>query len=141
MTDSRKVTFSSLNHDVIGIRKKVFVEEQGFKNEFDDIDEYATHLLLKIDDKPVATLRFFYSKEHDCHVIGRVAVVKEHRGEHLGSYIMNEAEKELRKMNVSKVGLSAQVQAKVFYEKMGYEEKGEVYLDEGCPHIWMEKQL
>lgn len=139
--DKRVITYSSLNDDIKYIRQAVFVEEQGFENEFDEIDNYATHLLLKIDDKPIATLRFFYSKEHDCYVIGRVAVIKEHRKEHLGSYIMKEVEKELIRMKANKVGLSAQVGVKGFYESLGYEEKGDIYLDEGCPHIWMEKNI
>ena len=37
--------------------------------------------------------------------------------------------------------LSAQVQAKPFYESLGYRAEGEEYLDEGCPHVMMRKVL
>ncbi|MDY4474645.1 GNAT family N-acetyltransferase [Mitsuokella sp.] len=37
--------------------------------------------------------------------------------------------------------LSAQIQARPFYEKLGYRASGEEYLDEYCPHIRMEKEL
>ena len=37
--------------------------------------------------------------------------------------------------------LSGQVRVAGFYEKLGYIKQGETYLDEGCPHIWMKKNL
>ena len=40
-----------------------------------------------------------------------------------------------------KVVISAQCQARAFYEKLGYTAFGEEYLDEYCPHIDMEKKL
>ena len=42
------------------VRQKVFVDEQGFHNEFDDIDETATHIVMFDEDKiPIATCRIF----------------------------------------------------------------------------------
>ena len=38
--------YTELPKESYEIRKKVFVEEQGFKNEFDDIDKSSTHLVL-----------------------------------------------------------------------------------------------
>lgn len=35
-----------LSADEKMIRETVFVEEQGFKIEFDDIDEFATHIAM-----------------------------------------------------------------------------------------------
>jgi predicted GNAT family N-acyltransferase len=37
--------------------------------------------------------------------------------------------------------LSAQVRVKGFYEKLGYKMTGDVYDDEGVPHILMYKEL
>ena len=37
--------------------------------------------------------------------------------------------------------LHSQCRAKDFYAKSGYTEFGEIGYDEGCPHIWMKKQL
>ena len=45
------------------IRQEVFGQEQGFKKEFDEIDPIAKHIILLEDDDPVATCRFYYSKE------------------------------------------------------------------------------
>lgn len=52
--------FQSIPKQAIEIRQKVFVEEQGFQNEFDDIDYTAVHFVVFNDwDKPIATCRVF----------------------------------------------------------------------------------
>lgn len=38
------------------------------------------------------------------------------------------------------VCLHAQVQAKPFYEKLGFKAYGEIDCDEFCPHTWMKKR-
>ena len=58
------------------IREAVFIKEQGFKDEFDEIDDVAKHVLLFDGDIPVGTCRFFFSEERNCYVIGRIAVRK-----------------------------------------------------------------
>lgn len=136
-----ETTFGPINDDVRRIREDVFIKEQGFQNEFDDIDEIAAHALLLIDSKPVATLRYFYSKEHQSYCIGRVAVRIEYRKYHLGSLLMRITETKMKNEGISKIGLSAQVRVKKFYESLGYHETDSTYLDEGCPHVWMEKDL
>ena len=42
---SRFKTYSELNEDAASIRKSVFMEEQGFVNEFDDVDGAAKHIV------------------------------------------------------------------------------------------------
>ena len=37
------------------------------------------------------------------------------------------------------VCLHAQLQAKPFYEKLGFKAYGEIDYDEDCPHTWMKK--
>ena len=44
-------------------------------------------------------------------------------------------------MALKTCSLSAQVQAKGFYKKLGYVQDGDEYLDEHCPHILMCKVL
>lgn len=48
--------FDKLPNEAKIIRKAVFVNEQGFKNEFDEIDENATHIVVYQKEKPVAAL-------------------------------------------------------------------------------------
>ena len=78
---------NTINDDIKQIRTDVFMKEQGFENEFDEIDENAKFVLLSIDGKAVGTCRFFPSDiEGDAH-IGRMAVRKLYRGQNLGSKI------------------------------------------------------
>ncbi|WP_304065105.1 hypothetical protein [Megamonas hypermegale] len=51
------ITYKFFNHlppEAVSIRQTVFVEEQGFHNKFDDIDERALHLIVYVDGKAVA---------------------------------------------------------------------------------------
>lgn len=52
-------TYSSLPADAVFIRQKVFVEEQGFQDEFDETDQKAQHIVLYMDSFPAAVCRFF----------------------------------------------------------------------------------
>ena len=132
---------NAINDDIKQIRIDVFINEQGFENEFDDIDKTAKFVLLSIDGKAVGTCRFFPSNiDGDAH-IGRMAVRKLYRGQNLGSKIIHAAENGIRRDGFKTCSLSAQVQARPFYESLGYVAEGEEYLDEGCPHILMRKQL
>ena len=130
-----------ITDEIKQIRIDVFMKEQGFEDEFDEIDEIAKFVLLYIDGKPAGTCRYFPSDvAGDAH-IGRMAVRKLYRGQHLGTKIMMAAENAIRRDGYKTCSLSAQVQAKPFYESLGYKAEGEEYLDEGCPHILMRKIL
>ena len=123
------------------IRKKVFMEEQGFQNEFDETDRISLHVVLLDVSNPVGTCRIYYSEERQCYVIGRIAVLKDHRGRNAGSQLLKVAEKEIRKRKGNRAELLAQVRATPFYEKNRYFSLGDIYMDEGCPHVWMRKEL
>lgn len=131
--------FKGLNDDIINIRTKVFIDEQGFKDEFDEADKTCSHIVLYNNEIPVATCRYF--EENRIYHIGRVAVIKKYRGLHLGNDIMKIAEAEILKENGKQIEISAQVRIKDFYKKLGYKEFGEVYFDEHCKHIAMKKEL
>lgn len=133
--------YDYLPQEAIDIRTEVFINEQGFHDEFDDIDEKAIHIILFESNKPIAVCRVYYSEDKKCYAIGRIAVVKKYRGKAYGAKVVQTAEDEIKKKLGNKIGLSAQERVSKFYEKLGYKKYGEIYLDEGCPHIWMEKTL
>ena len=138
------------NPDAMDIRNKVFVEEQGFKNEFDDIDPRAWHLVLYIGDIPAATGRLFDRENDDClkdkasgnrMILGRIAVIQEYRGKSLGGEVMAELEQTAKENGAELVEVSAQERVRSFYEKLGYTAVGDAYYDEFCPHIRMVKRI
>ena len=122
------------------IRKRVFVEEQGFREEFDMIDKTAYHAVVYVNDRYAATGRLFADESGSCH-IGRVAVLRDFRGMSLGRYVMKILEKKALELGFTSTELSAQVRVMGFYAKLGYMPVGDEYLDQGCPHIKMVKKL
>ena len=134
--------FDSLPQDAKDIRTQVFIEEQGFQSEFDDIDAKALHIVLYLDGVAAATGRTFPEME-DLSVwhLGRIAVCKEYRGQGLGLAVVRALESAAEKRGGRLFELSAQTQAQRFYEKAGYTAQGEVYKEEHCPHIKMVKRL
>ena len=133
--------YTELPKEAIQIRNEVFVEEQGFIDEFDSIDNISTHLVLFRGDLPLATCRYYWNKEKNAYYIGRIAVVKDYRGKGLGRQILREAETQITNLGGSIVYLSAQLEADRFYKNQGYVTTGDIYYDEDCPHICMYKKL
>ena len=133
--------FDHLTDDCKAIRFKVFVDEQGFENELDDIDDIATHLVIYKDGKAVGTSRMFPEEGGKVYHLGRICILKEYRGLHLGADIVNKMCEKAKELGAERCELSAQCRAMGFYKAIGFQERGEVYLDEGCPHIFMEKSI
>lgn len=139
------VTIKSYNHlpdEARDIRIEVFVDEQGFNEEFDSVDNYAIHFVAYgADGTPLGTCRIFQSDKSDIYYLGRLAVLKKCRGLKVGRALIFEAEKAAKKFGASEIRLHSQCRAKEFYQKCGYTEFGEIEDEEGCPHIWMIKYI
>lgn len=132
--------FSKPTKETIYIREIVFVKEQGFVDEFDELDNTSTHILVSHNLKPVATARF-YKKDNKNWIIGRFAVVKEYRNKGIGRFLMEKIELKIKENGGVCAELSAQLQAKGFYESLGYTASGDIYYDQHAKHIHMEKNL
>ena len=136
--------YSYMHQDIIDIRTEVFVVEQEFKEEFDDIDNNCIFLVMYDNNLPVAMCRYFKVEDkfyENTYAIGRIAVIKDYRGKGIGSMIVAEGEKRIRDMGAQYAVLSAQLRAEEFYKKLGYVSEGETYYEEWCEHIKMRKKL
>lgn len=133
--------YNGLCEDAMYIRKTVFMDEQGFCDEFDETDKKAVHLVAYDNGKPVSTCRFFWSTERNTYLLGRLAVVKEYRKNHLGCAMMKKTEELVKESGGTSIELHAQEQAIRFYEKQGYSVCSEMEYEEHCPHYWMRKNL
>jgi len=124
------------------IRLEVFVDEQGFENEFDRFDEVdnAFHFVLFEDGLPVATCRMNKEAEGIYH-IGRVAVKKEYRKKGYGAKVIAEAEGAAKDAGGKLITIGSQVQAVGFYMSLGYTKEGEEYIEEGKPHVKIWKKI
>ncbi|MCD7872452.1 MAG: GNAT family N-acetyltransferase [Clostridiales bacterium] len=133
--------YNFLPKEAKSIREKVFINEQGFKNEFDGFDNKSIHLILYYNGIAAGTARMFTENSGKSFHIGRVAVLPEYRNLHLGAEIVNAACNKAKEKGAEYCELSAQCRIKKFYCLLGFKESGEIYLDESCPHIHMEKEL
>lgn len=133
--------YDSMPEEAAYIRKNVFIEEQGFQNEFDEVDSKAVHALIFKDGKAVGTARMYEANSGKSYFLGRIAVLKEYRRFHLGSKIVSALCEKAKELGAEYCEVSAQCRVMDFYKSLGFEESGESYLDENCPHIHMEKSL
>ena len=133
--------YDSLPKEAEEIRKSVFMDEQGFKDEFDETDKTAFHIVIFDGSVPAATCRVFPGDTPESYVLGRLAVMKAYRGKQLGSMAVSEAEKLVRSKGGSSITLHAQCRVSDFYAKLGYERFGDIDYDESCEHIWMKKEI
>lgn len=124
------------------IREAVFMQEQGFENEFDDQDHDSWHFVFFFENNPVGCARLFMSPNQPSWLtLGRVAILKEYRSQHFGKEMLSIIEKEAKQKNALGIELSAQCRVQNFYAKSGYLPIGDIYMDEHCPHIHMEKRI
>lgn len=110
--------------------------------EIDGQDGEHCHYVLALDDIcPVATCRWF-GLDAESAEIGRVVVLPEYRGRHLGQAVVAEAEKWMREEGFRKAVVSSRVGLEGFYGKMGYRfnEKGEAH-QHTFRCVYMEKEL
>lgn len=127
--------------DALAVRLAVFVEEQGIprEEELDELDEVAVHFVGYASDTPIAAGRLVLSDGYA--KIGRMAVLREHRGTGAGRLVLDALEREGLARGVRLFKLSAQLSARSFYDRAGYAATGEVYDEVGIPHIAMEKRI
>ncbi len=136
--------------DALSVRRTVFIDEQDV-TEAEEIDGYdagpaevlsAVHVVAYLHDRPVATGRLLLdSPTNEDAYVGRMAVVREHRGRGLGRAVMRALEAEARRRGYKGVTIAAQVRAIPFYESLGYTAYGEVFLDARIEHRMMERRL
>lgn len=125
--------------DLYKLRVSVFVVEQNCPyQEVDDADKVAYHLWLKDADGIEAYARALpQGTTFPEAAIGRVIAVKRRCG--LGSQIVNAAIAVAKeKFGADKITIEAQVYARSLYEKAGFRQISEPFLDAGIPHIKMQ---
>lgn len=136
------VTTPEEREAVFALRMIVFVEEQQVppEEELDAYDVTATHFLARDNaaNEIIGTARLV-DKGNGTAKIGRVAVRQDWRGQGIGAVLMREVERHARTVGFRRLILDAQCYAIPFYEKLGYEAEGEIFLDANIEHRFMSK--
>lgn len=131
--------YGRLTDEEVQIRNTVFVDEQGFSEEFDYIDDISIHFVIYDGNTAIGVCRIYDENNTGEYHVGRVAVRKEYRGKGIGKMLMDKAFEKIKELGGKCAVLSAQKQAQGFYESCGYKCTGKEYLDQGCPHVEMRR--
>lgn len=132
------------------VRQCVFIDEQGFQVEFEDIDDdeevghitaYDNGTLVGCARVCPSRLQAGFDADPKVWIIGRIAILPAFRKKGYGSAILAEVERYLQAQGATSAHLHAQMHAKPFYERAGYSAYGPIELDEHVEHQWMSKTL
>lgn len=143
MSDASQVTIHQDSWQQLGpaasdIRRRVFIEEQAVpqEEEWDGRDPQCLHFIVYRNGHAIGTARLL----PDGH-IGRVAVIKEERGQGIGEQLMRDIIATALKRGDREILLDAQLHALSFYRKLGFQAFGDEFLDAGIPHRSMRLHL
>lgn len=126
------------------IRKEIFVKEQGvpLEDEFDQFDNLGglcQHILVHYNEQPVGTGRIRFID--GVGKLERICILKPYRNFGLGKIIIKELEDIAKERGASQVKLHGQTHAEGFYTNLGYHTKSDIFMEDGIPHVLMQKDL
>jgi len=128
-------------YKILQLRQEVFILEQAcVYNDLDNKDQKSAHLMAWHGDTLAAYTRLIpYGVSYpDAVSIGRVVVAAKFRGKRTGEQLMMrsiEGVQDLFGRHPIKIG--AQHHLKAFYNRLGFEQTSEPYMDAGIVHIEM----
>ena len=124
-------------YEIIKARFNVFyIEQRCFYPDLDDIDYDSIHLFMQDGREVIAYARLFPEATPGVWHVGRVLTTR--RNEGLGRKLMQSVMETAWKQGAVKLCMEAQVQAKGFYEKLGFTVTSEEFEEAGIPHVRME---
>ena len=125
----------------LALREQVFCVEQGVElaADRDGLDDQALQIVAVEDGHVVGTCRVLV--DGGVGRLGGMAVEARSRGRGLGREILAAAERSARDAGARLMRLHAQRYAEDLYAAAGYVPYGQPFVEEGIPHVSMEKPL
>lgn len=124
-------------YDIIRLRNEVFVVEQNcIFQDADNKDQYCHHLMVWDNKKLVAYARLLpQGLAYEEMSIGRVISSPVYRGTGAGKLLITQAIDACKELfGEGSIRIGAQLYLTKFYSSFGFEETGEVYLEDGIKH-------
>ena len=127
-------------YEILKARSAIFVVEQNcVYQDIDGLDPESLHVFFEDDGRITAYLRAFI-KEPGVVQMGRVLTVD--RGIGLGGKLLEAGIEEIRaRFHPAKIYIEAQSYAFGFYAREGFRVTSEEFLEDGIPHVKMEKVM
>lgn len=133
------VSWSSAAGEIIELRKKVFVIEQRFDETslYDKHDLNSQHVLVTNQfNKSIGCGRLTEEGK-----IGQIAVLIDHRGQGIGSRILQKLTEIAQKFQITDLSISTETDLVHFYDQQQFHTDGPVYMKKGVPFQRMVKHL
>ena len=117
------------------IRHEVFVIGQNCPEEIEwEFEEESTHFLVFDNKEAVATAR--HRETNNGYKLERFAVLESKRGNGYGHIVLKAILKDLSTFN-GNIYMHAQLDVIPFYEKMGFEKEGDLFIEANIMHYKM----
>ncbi|MCU1592507.1 MAG: acetyltransferase [Frankiales bacterium] len=139
---------------VYALRYEVFVVGQDVPVDLerDELDAAADHVVALDPERLVGTGRLVDGRIDEegrletatagaVGTVGRMAVCAQARGTGVGRSLLEALVDRARARGLPAVELHAQVHARAFYERAGFQPFGDVYLEAGIEHVGMRREL
>ncbi len=140
------VRFASSVQDLdagYALRRDVFETEQNIPRPLDrdPYDDSADHVVA-FDERGrcVGTGRIVRMDARTAQV-GRMAVAKDVRKSGIGALVLEALERMAAMRGLTDVVVASQLPAEAFYKNRGFARQGEVFSDQGVPHVMMKKTI
>jgi predicted GNAT family N-acyltransferase len=133
----RSATWKDDRDDLMAVRRRVFVEEQGIpeSEEMDEADPACRHALAYTQAGDLAgTGRLAPSGK-----IGRIAVFPQYRRAGVGSAVVLHLVNQATELGLPQVYLHSQADSVGFYERLGFRAEGPLFDEVGIPHRCMRR--
>ena len=141
---NRENTYRRRSSKIFDIRKAVFVQEQQVPeedefDEFDVLNALCEHIVVEDEGQAIASGRL--RVVDGVGKLERICVLASHRSAGIGKIIVQGLEEIAMDKGLARLKLHGQTHAEEFYLKLGYETTSDVFMEDGIPHIVMEKKL
>ncbi len=128
----------------LNMRHQVFTIEKGVPKDievdsFDTLESLCDHFLILKDSHPCGTLRCM--NIDDSIKVQRFCILKDFRGLGIGKVAMEFIENYYKEKGKSKVQMDSKYSVYKFYEKCGYRQISDVFIEANIEHIKMIKDI
>ena len=125
---------------ILALREEVFiVEQECVYRDIDGLDQQSRHLCAWQGDELLGYARCLPpGLEYPASAIGRIVVSPRARGRNLGRELVQRSiAVNLDRWPDAGITISAQAHLEDFYRSLGFDSDGDVYDEDGIPHIKM----
>ena len=139
--DYKLVTGSAELQQAFGVRRQVFVQEQGISRDlvFDGNDRKALHVVVKSGEKVIGSARVQFVTDNQAK-LERMAILKHCRRKGIGREMLLFLDAVWWGKKVQQVVIRAQLEVIPFYKSRGFDLVGLPFQEAGIEHMKMWKQ-